>query len=107
MNEKKSSKFGLGLVLGTIIGALTAIFTTPKTGKEMRELAKKWLKEEVEKIKKEIGKIDKRKFKKAVEKVIDKIKKESKKDIKEIAKVKRALLLQWNKIKKEQQTKSK
>ena len=36
MGEKKS-KFGLGLLIGTVIGAITALFVAPKTGKEMRE----------------------------------------------------------------------
>ncbi|MEI6533485.1 MAG: hypothetical protein WCO06_06650 [Candidatus Roizmanbacteria bacterium] len=36
----KSSKFGFGLVLGTIIGGISALFLTPKTGKENREFVK-------------------------------------------------------------------
>lgn len=37
----KKSKFGLTLVLGALLGGVTAFFLTPKTGKENRELAKK------------------------------------------------------------------
>ncbi|MCL4374480.1 hypothetical protein M1523_01325 [Patescibacteria group bacterium] len=62
MSEHKSSKLGLGLFLGTIIGGITAFFLSPKSGKENREeLMKKinrieaWLKEkEVDKKLKEI-----------------------------------------------------
>lgn len=101
MAFEKKSKFGLGLILGSIVGGITALFFTPKTGKEMREIAKKWLMEEVEKLKKEATKFDKRKFKKAVEKVLGRIKKEMKKEGKELQKVKKHLLSQWDKIKKE------
>lgn len=31
------SKFGLGLIVGTVIGALTAFFLSPKSGEENRE----------------------------------------------------------------------
>lgn len=102
MENKKPSKFSLGLILGSIIGAIAALFVAPKTGKEMRELAKKWLKEEVEKIKKEVGKIDKRKFKKAVEKVLEKVKKEAKSEVRELNKIKRQLMNKWEMIKKEE-----
>ncbi len=97
--EKKSSKFGLGLLFGSLIGAITALFVAPKTGKEMRALAKKWLKEELNQIKKEVGKIDKEKFKKAVDKVLSKVKKELKNDVKEVNKIKKNLMDQWQKIK--------
>lgn len=36
MTNQKSNKFGLGLILGAVSGALTGIFLTPKTGKKMR-----------------------------------------------------------------------
>ena len=42
MVDQKKSRFGLGLLIGTIIGGITALFVAPKSGKEMREdLAKK------------------------------------------------------------------
>lgn len=103
MEKQKKSRFGLGLILGSIIGAITALFLTPKTGKEMREIAKKWLEEEVEKIKKEVGKIDKRKFKKAVEKVIEKVKKEAKTEVKELNEIKGQLMRRWKKMKREKE----
>lgn len=95
MENKKSSKFGLGLILGSIIGAFTALFVTPKTGKEMRTLARKWLSEEMEKLKKEVGKIDKKKYEKAVKKVLERVKKEVKGDIKQLDKIKKDLMKKW------------
>lgn len=61
-DQKKSSKFGIGLVLGSIIGAVSAFFLSPTTGEENREAAakkieelKKFLKEkEIDKKVKEI-----------------------------------------------------
>ncbi|PIS15683.1 hypothetical protein COT62_02385 [Candidatus Roizmanbacteria bacterium CG09_land_8_20_14_0_10_41_9] len=41
MNTKKSSKFGLGLLLGTVIGGITALFLSPNTGEENREIVAK------------------------------------------------------------------
>jgi gas vesicle protein len=100
--EKKSSKFGLGLLLGSIIGAVTALFVTPKTGKQMRELAKKWLEEELEVLKKKVEKIDKKKYQKAVEKVLQKVKKEVKNDAKELKKIKTQLMRKWESVKKKE-----
>ena len=37
----KSSKFGLGVVFGAIAGAVTALLSAPKSGKETREELKK------------------------------------------------------------------
>ncbi len=62
MADQKSSKLGLGLILGTIIGGITAFFLSPKSGKENREellnkikAVEEWLKEkEVDKKLKEI-----------------------------------------------------
>ncbi|MCM8832261.1 MAG: YtxH domain-containing protein, partial [Candidatus Omnitrophica bacterium] len=90
--------------LGSVIGAVAALFVAPKSGKEMRELAKKWLEEELEKIKKEVGKIDKRKFKKAVEKVLEKVKKEVKSEAKELNKIKRQLMMRWQNYHKREKT---
>lgn len=39
MEEKKSSRFGLGLILGTISGALAGLFLAPKSGKKLRKEA--------------------------------------------------------------------
>ncbi len=101
MADNKKTKFGLGLIIGSIVGAVTALFITPKTGKEMREIAKKWLIEEVEKLKKEVGKFDKKKFQKTVERVIERVKKEFRKEGKEIQKLKKQLLSYWERVKKE------
>src|SRR5450830_312811 len=41
-DEKKSSKFGLGLLIGTVLGGLASFFLSPKSGKENRkEVVKK------------------------------------------------------------------
>lgn len=37
----KSSKFGIGLVLGTLIGGAAAFFLSPKSGKQNQAMAKK------------------------------------------------------------------
>ena len=44
-DNKKPSFFGLGIVLGTVIGGLTAFFLSPSSGKENREEAAKKVKE--------------------------------------------------------------
>lgn len=41
MSNNKTSKLGIGLVLGSIIGGLAAFFFSPKSGKENRELVSK------------------------------------------------------------------
>lgn len=38
MNKKDTSKLGLGLVIGSVIGGVAAAFLSPKSGKENREL---------------------------------------------------------------------
>lgn len=45
MSDQKSSKLGLGLIMGTIVGAITAFFLSPKSGKENREEVLKKFKE--------------------------------------------------------------
>jgi len=45
MITKKSSKFGLGLLLGTVIGGITALFLSPNTGEENREIVAKKINE--------------------------------------------------------------
>lgn len=41
--REKSSKFGLGLLIGTIIGAVSGLFLAPKPGKETRKEVKEKL----------------------------------------------------------------
>ncbi len=43
MSERKSN-LGLGIIIGAAIGAVTALFMSPKTGKEMRKVAGKKIK---------------------------------------------------------------
>lgn len=43
MTERKSN-LGLGIIIGAAIGAVTALFISPKTGKEMRKVAGKKIK---------------------------------------------------------------
>jgi len=45
MDNQKKSKFGLGLLIGSLIGGLTALFFAPKSGKELRDDVKKKIKE--------------------------------------------------------------
>jgi len=106
MESSKKTKFGLGFFLGSIIGGLTALFFSPKSGKENREEAKKlyqkaktWLEAELKTLKKGIDKIDKESYKKAVDRVVKKIAKEAKKGAKEIKKVKEQLIKDWEKTK--------
>lgn len=44
-DQKKPSKFGLGLLFGTVVGALTAFFFSPRSGPENREIVAKKIKE--------------------------------------------------------------
>lgn len=44
-DDKKPSFFGLGVVFGTVIGALTAFFLLPSSGKKNREEVAKKVKE--------------------------------------------------------------
>ena len=44
-DNKKNSFFGLGILLGTVIGGLTAFFLSPSSGKENREEVAKKVKE--------------------------------------------------------------
>lgn len=37
-NDKKSSIFGLGVVIGSVLGGLAAFFLSPKSGKENKEM---------------------------------------------------------------------
>lgn len=43
--QKKSSNFGLGLLIGTVLGGLTSFFLSPKSGEENREEAVKKVKQ--------------------------------------------------------------
>jgi gas vesicle protein len=38
MADHKSSKFGMGVVIGTILGGVAALFLSPTSGKENREM---------------------------------------------------------------------
>ena len=127
MTDQKKSKFGLGVLLGTIIGGITALFLSPSSGKENREVvakkieelkkileeekvdeklkeiylkAKDWLVEELEQLKNTVENIDYEKYQKAVNKVIVRVKKETKKGSKEVEKLKKQLLNEWEKLKK-------
>jgi len=44
-DQKKSSKLGLGVLIGTIIGGITALFLSPNTGEENRKIAGEKIKE--------------------------------------------------------------
>jgi gas vesicle protein len=125
MSDQKKSKFGLGVLFGTLIGGLTAFFFSPRSGKENREAvakkikelkkilkeekvdekikevyvkAKEWLIEELAQLKEAVESIDYEKYEKAVDKVIVRVKKETKKGAKEIEKLKKQLLKEWKKL---------
>ncbi|MBI4226059.1 YtxH domain-containing protein [Candidatus Roizmanbacteria bacterium] len=53
-NQKKPSRFGLGVFLGTILGGLAAFFLSPKSGEENRETVLKRMQE----LKKSIEKME-------------------------------------------------
>jgi len=139
MDNQKKSKFGLGLLIGSLIGGITALFFAPKAGKELREDVKKkikeleklleekeidkkakklvedlseeakvwyekakaWLIEELAQLKKEVEKINWQDYQKAVSKTINRLKKEAKKEGKEIEAIRKKLLKNWQKMKKE------
>ena len=44
-NHKKSSKFGWGVLVGTVLGGLAAFFLSPKSGPENREAVLKKVKQ--------------------------------------------------------------
>lgn len=106
-NQKKPSQFGLWLLIGSIIGAISAFFLSPKSGVENREearelylKARKWLVEELAELKEKVGEIDKEKYINAVEKVVKKVQKEVKHDAKQMEKLKRQLMKEWEKMEK-------
>lgn len=72
MSENKSSKFGLGLILGAVGGALAGMFLAPKAGKLLRRDAKKKY-DQLLKVMKD-NEVDKK-----VQQVFGKVTKESKK----------------------------
>lgn len=57
-DDNKSSKFGLGILFGTLLGGLAALFLSPTTGEENRKLVAKKV-AELEKILEE-GDLDKK-----------------------------------------------
>ena len=138
MADNKSSKFGLGVILGTVVGAVAGILFAPQKGEKTRELLKKEkerleilikeknvdkkvkeifdtvnsetrklyreaeikLIEKLSKAKEGWENLDKEKYKKLVGEVVDGFKKEPKVGIKRAEKLKKQLLLDWNKLQK-------
>ncbi len=45
IDKNRSSKFGVGVLIGTVLGGLAAFFLSPKSGPENREMVEKKLKE--------------------------------------------------------------
>lgn len=57
MTDQKTSKFGLGMVMGAVAGALAGLFLAPKPGRELQEDAKQLagdLQKKAKKIRKEL-----------------------------------------------------
>jgi len=71
MESQKKSKFGFGLLIGSVIGGVIALLFAPKSGKELRSDVKKKMKE-LEKLLKE-KEIDK-KAKKMIEELSEEAK---------------------------------
>lgn len=44
-DDQKSSKFGIGVLIGTLLGGLAALFLSPTTGEENREIVAKKVKQ--------------------------------------------------------------
>jgi len=88
-DSKTSNKFGMGLLFGTIVGGLAALFLSPTSGKENRELVAKKIKE-LEKILAESDIEEKVKdiFGEVTEEATSTYKKAKKEFIKELAEVK-------------------
>src|SRR3989344_5197330 len=53
-DNKKPSRFGLGVLIGTVLGGLAAFFLSPKSGEENREAVMK----KVQQLKKELDKME-------------------------------------------------
>lgn len=45
MDDKKASRFGLGLVIGSVIGSIAGLLLSPRTGKQNRAMFNKKMKE--------------------------------------------------------------
>lgn len=137
-DQKKSSKFGLGLLFGSILGGIAALFLSPTTGKENRELVAKKIEElkklmeekEIDKkvqeifgevsdeakelylkakelliqklaeLKETVQNIDREKYMTAVEDTMLYVQKEFKKDVKQLEKLKKQLMGEWEKLRK-------
>ncbi len=104
-DSKSSNKFGLGLLFGTIVGGLAALFLSPASGKQNRDLVAKKIKKlekiladsDVEKKVKEI-------FGEVTEEATDTYNKAKKEFIKGLAEVKETVEgLDKEKVEKEEQ----
>lgn len=51
MNKDKAKGFGIGLLVGAVIGGVIALLYAPKTGKETRQLVKDKVTEVVDAVK--------------------------------------------------------
>lgn len=97
MDEKKKSRFGLGLLIGALGGALLA----KKYGKETKELYQKAVREVQKRLTELRGKvteIDKEKYLKLVDGVVSDLKKTTKHSAKTLKNLKDNLVSDWNKL---------
>lgn len=97
MNAAKKSRFGLGLLIGAIGGALVA----KKYGKETKKLYQKAAKEiqkRISHLRKRTEKIDKTKYQKMVDEVVSDLKKTTKHSADTLSKLKGFLVEDWKKF---------
>ncbi len=112
MNNDGGKKFGLGVIIGAIIGALAGLFLAPKSGKELKEdvakgvdeLKRKYKSGELQKeIKREIsrrvgeikGRVTQSQYAQIVDEVIGKMRKSREITSEEMEDLRERLMEEW------------
>ncbi len=111
-DDNGARKFGLGIIIGAIIGALAGLFLAPKSGKELQEdvakgmsdLKRKYKSGELQKeIKSEIdkrvrefkGKVSRSQYAQIVDEVMDKMRKSREITSEEMGMLRDRLMEEW------------